>query len=162
MNITSVKHSGLLSTSMRDRVLSIERMIEQVPQVDCPVRHHFIAGGVAREIRIPAGVTLTGAVHKQQSVVILSAGSMTLATEDGPLYIEAPHTMICHPGAKNLATAHEDCVWTNFFVTDETDLDKLVETLSESTAEELLGGANNKQMNNTKKELPCQWESPLA
>lgn len=153
MNLT-VTHSGLVSASVRDRVLAVERRIQQVPQVDCPVRHYFIPGMYAREITIPAGVTLTGAVHKQQSIVVLSAGRMRLATEDGPLEIAAPFTMVCNPGAKNLAEAIEECVWTNFFVTTETDLDKLVSELTESTAAELLGGVDNKQLMNTKKDSP--------
>lgn len=157
MEIT-VKFSGLISPSVRERVLAVERRIEQVEQVDCPVREFWIPGGYAREISIPAGVTLTGAVHKQQSIVILSAGRLRLETEDGPLEIAAPFTMTCLPGAKNLATAIEDCVWTNFFVTDETDPIKIIEVLSESKASELIGGANNKQLLNTKKELPCQWD----
>jgi hypothetical protein len=154
MNLINVSHSGLISPSVRERVLAIERRIQQAPQVDCRVRHYFIPGMYAREITIPAGVVLTGAVHKQQSIVVLSAGRMRLATEDGELEIAAPFTMICNPGAKNLATAIEECVWTNFFATTETDLDKLVSDLTESTAAELLGGAENTQLLNMKKESP--------
>lgn len=154
MNLVKVTHSGLLAPSLRDRVLSIEKRIEQLPQVDCPLRHYFIPGMYAREIRIPSGNAIVGAVHKQESIVVLSAGRMVLATEDGPLDINAPFTMICKPGAKNLATAIEDCVWTNFFVTDETDLDTLVEQLTESKASELIGGQDNKQLMNMKKEQP--------
>lgn len=149
-----VKYSGILSTSVRAQVLAIEQRIQKLPPVDCPVRHYFIPGMYAREITIPAGTTLTGAVHKQQSIVVLSAGRLVLATEDGPLEVAAPFTMICNPGAKNLATALENSVWTNFFVTEETDLAKLVEDLTESTAAELLGGADNVQLNNLKKEQP--------
>lgn len=147
-----VTFSGLVSPNVRERVLAVERRIEQVPQIDCPVREFRIPGGYAREISIPKGVTLTGAVHKKQSVVILSAGRLQLETEDGLLDISAPFTMICLPGAKNLATAVEDSVWTNFFVTNETDPDKLIEELTESKRSELLGGANNKQLLNMKKE----------
>lgn len=154
MNLVKVTHSGLLAPSLRDRVLAIEKRIEHLPQVDCPVRHYFIPGMYAREIRIPGGNAIVGAVHKQESIVVLSAGRMVLATEDGPLDISAPFTMICKPGAKNLATAIEDCVWTNFFVTDETDLDTLAEQLTESKASELIGGQNNKQLMNMKKEQP--------
>lgn len=157
-----VNYSGLLSTSVRGRVLAIERRVQQMDQVDCPVRHYFIPGMYAREIRIPAGTVLTGAVHKHESIVVLSAGRLVLATENGPLEVAAPFTMICHPGAKNLATALEDSVWTNFFVTDETDLDKLVEELTESTAAELLGGADNVQLNNLKKEQPWLSDSAQA
>lgn len=154
MNPATVSYSGLISASVRDRVLAVERRIDQVPQIDCPVRHYFIPGMYAREITIPAGTTLTGAVHKKQSIVVLSAGRLVLTTEDGELDISAPFTMVCNPGAKNLATAIETCVWTNFFVTNETDVDKLVEELTESKASELLGGTDNKQLLNMKKESP--------
>lgn len=157
MNIINVTHSGLISANVRQRVLAIERRIQKVPQINCPVRHYFIPGMYAREISIPAGVALTGAIHKQISIVVLSAGRMRLATEDGEIEIAAPFTMICNPGAKNLAVAIDNCVWTNFFVTTETDLDKLVSDLTESTASEMLGGANNKQLLNMKKE--SKWLS---
>lgn len=148
----TVQFSGLVSPNVRERVLAVERRIEQMEQVDCPVREFWIPGGYAREITIPAGTTLTGAVHKQESIVILSAGRMVLETEDGKLEIAAPFTMNCLPGAKNLATAIETCVWTNFFATDETDPVKIVEVLTESKASELIGGADNKQLSNMKKD----------
>jgi hypothetical protein len=47
---------------------------------------------------------------------------------------------------KNAAYALEDSVWTNFFPTEETDTDVLVELLTESKASELLGGKDNKQL----------------
>ena len=157
MNVT-VSYSGLVSPNHRQRVLAAERFIETTSQVNCPVREFWIPGGYAREISVPAGITLTGAVHKQESIIILSAGHMVLFTEDGPLDIRAPFTMNCAPGAKNIATAIEDCVWTNFFVTDETDPEKIVEVLSESKASELIGGKDNKQLLNMKKETSCLSE----
>ena len=54
--------------------------------------------------------------------------------------------MTCKPGAKNAALALEDSVWTNFFATEETDQDKLVELLTESKASDLLGGDTNQQL----------------
>ena len=42
--------------------------------------------------------------------------------------------------------AHEDTYWTTVHATEETDLDKLVEELTESTHQELLGGPDNKQL----------------
>lgn len=158
MGDIQITYSGLVSTDVRERVLAVERCIQQMQQVECPVRHHFIAGVYAREITIKAGTMITGAVHKKESIVVLSAGRMQLATEDGPLEITAPFTMVMNPGAKNLALAIEDCVWTNFFRTDETDLDKLVEELTESKASELLGGAENQQLLNAVKEMSWHLE----
>jgi hypothetical protein len=67
-------------------------------------------------------------------------------TESGTIEISAPHILTVKPGTKNAAYALEDSVWTNFFPTDETDVDKLVELLTESKASELLGGIDNKQL----------------
>ena len=117
-----------------------------LPQIHCPVRHHFAPGVYAREITIPKDTVLIGVVHKRDNLVVLSAGKLRLVTEDGFAEITAPHTMLCKAGSKNAAVALEDAVWTNFFATDETDPDKLVELLTYSKADELLGGANNKQL----------------
>lgn len=130
----------------RERVDRLEAAMLALPQTECPVRHHFAPGVYAREITIPKGTVLVGAVHKRDNLVVLSAGKLRLMTDSGFTDISAPHTMLCKAGAKNAAVALEDAVWTNFFATEETDTDKLVELLTDSTADELLGGANNKQL----------------
>lgn len=136
------------SASHRAKVEQVERALMNVPQIDCPVRHYFAPGMYAREITIPAGAALIGAVHKTDNLVVLSAGRLSLATESGPIEIAAPCTMLCKAGSKNAAVALETAVWTNFLPnpTNETDLDALVEVFTESKASELLGGADNKQL----------------
>ncbi len=57
----------------------------------------------------------------------------------------APVTIVSQPGTKRAIHALEDTVWTNIHATNETDLDKLVEELTESTVDQLQGGDNNKQ-----------------
>ena len=132
--------------SLRSRIEKLEAGLQGVPQVDCSVRHYFAPGMYAREISIPKGTVITGAIHKRQNLAILSQGVIVLATENGPLTISAPHTLTVSPGGKNAAVALEDAVWTNFFATDETDPDKLVEILTESTADQLIGGPKNVQL----------------
>lgn len=131
---------------MRKKVERLEDVMCNMPQVDCPVRHYFAPGMYAREITIPKGTVLTGAIHKTENLVVLSKGTLRLVTDTGTVDITAPHAMTCQPGAKNAALALEDAVWTNFFPTTETDLEKLAELLTESKASELLGGASNKQL----------------
>jgi len=135
-----------LATSMQEKVLALEEVMLEVPQVDCPVRHHFAPGIYAREITIPKGTVLTGAVHKTQNLAILSSGKLQLVTDDGTTIISAPHILTVMPGMKNAAYALEDSVWTNFFPTEETDTDVLVELLTESKATDLIGGSDNKQL----------------
>lgn len=135
-----------LATSMQEKVKALEEVLLEVPQVDCPVRHHFAPGIYAREITIPKGTVLTGAVHKTQNLAVLSSGKLQLVTDDGTTIISAPHILTVMPGMKNAAYALEDSVWTNFFPTEETDTDILVELLTESKATDLIGGSDNKQL----------------
>lgn len=137
---------GAVGLTNRERVDGLEEFLKDLPQVDCPVRHYFSPGMYAREITIFAGTALIGAVHKTQNLAVLSSGRLMLATENGPVEISAPHTLTVMPGQKNAAVAIETSVWTNFFPTTETDIDKLVELLSESKADELIGGTRNKQV----------------
>jgi hypothetical protein len=132
--------------TMRDKVRALEAALNEVEQVDCPVRHYFAPGLYAREITIPKGTVLTGAIHKTQNIAVLSSGRLQLVTDSGTVEISAPHTLTVMPGQKNAALALEDSVWTNFFPTTETDTEKLVGILTESTADQLLGGKNNAQL----------------
>jgi hypothetical protein len=136
----------ITNVSMQDKVENLEEALKNVPQVDCPVKHYFAPGMYAREITIKKGTVLTGAIHKTENLVVLSCGRLQLVTESGTIEISAPHILTVKPGTKNAAYALEDSVWTNFFPTEETDVDKLVELLTESKASELLGGIDNKQL----------------
>ena len=117
-------------------------------QIDCPVRHYFAPGLYAREITIPAGIVLIGAVHRMQNIAVLSAGRLRLVVDGGSIEITAPHTVVIAAGAKNAAVALETAVWTNFLPNpdNETDADKLAERYTESKASDLIGGATNQQL----------------
>ena len=134
--------------AIRAKVDRLQDALNAVPQVDCPVRHYFAPGLFAREITIPAGTCLVGAVHKTENLAVLSAGRLRLVTDAGTVEITAPHVMTVRVGVKNAAVAMETAVWTNFFPNpdNETDLEKLVARLSESTLSDLLGGATNQQL----------------
>jgi hypothetical protein len=134
------------SQPSRARVEALEREIEKLPQVDCPVRHYFAPGLYAREMTIPAGVAAVGAVHKTEHLTVVSKGVLLLTTDDGMRKIEAPATFVSKAGIKRAAYAVEDAVITTFHATDETDLDRLCELLTESRAAELIGGCENRQM----------------
>ena len=153
--------TALQEPSVREKVERLERTIEAMPQVACPVRHYFVPGMYAREMTIPAGVVLTGAVHKTEHLSTISAGRIMVQTDDGALEIKAPCTFVSKPGAKRAGYALETTVWTTYHATETTDLDALVEELTESTAAELLGGPMNKQLLASGKleEPPCLSES---
>ncbi len=130
----------------RARLERLQDMLTHMPQVHCPLREYFTDTMYAREVTIPAGTTVVGAVHKVQNLMTLSAGRVIIATEDGPLELEAPHTRIMEPGCKNAVTTLTQAVWTNYYATTERDPDKLCRLLTEAEPEELLGQPQNLQL----------------
>ena len=130
---------------MREKVEQLEQMMQAYDPAVLPLKHYFADGLYAREMFMPAGVILTGAVHKTNHICILSKGRVRVASEAGPIELVAPATIVSPPGTKRAIYALEDSVWTNIHATNETDLDKIVEELTESTAAELQGGSANKQ-----------------
>lgn len=134
--------------SMRERVDALEASMLTLPQAECPVRHYFAPGLYAREMTIPAGTVVTGAVHKTENLIVVSMGRLRIVTEDGTREVQAGDTLICKAGMKNAVVALEDSRWTNFLANpdNETDVDKLVEVFTHSKASELLGGADNPQL----------------
>lgn len=130
----------------RDKVCQLEQEIQKLPQVDCPVRWYFAPGMAAREMTIPAGVVLTGAVHRHEHLCTISSGRIIVSTDDGMQELAAPCTLVSKAGAKRVGFAVEKTVWTTYHATTETDPDRLVEEITESTNAELLGGADNVQL----------------
>ena len=108
-------------------ILALEREMEQMPNRihDMTVVHHFAPGVYARELHIPAGTLLTGKMHKTTHLNVVSAGDITVWTEEGMKRISAPFTFVSYPGTKRIGLAHTDTVWTTIHVTNETDLDKI-------------------------------------
>lgn len=144
----TINYSGALAPprSMRQKVDRLEAAMRDLPQVHCPVMHFITPGQHARRMEIPAGTTVTGAVHKIEHLVIIAKGRLRIVTEEGTRDVAAGDVIICKPGMKNAVTALEDSAWVNVFATDETDPDRLVELVTESKAEDLLGQVNNKQL----------------
>ena len=130
------------------RIARLETAAYNAPQVDCPVRHHFAPGIYAREISIPGGTVVTGAVHKTDNLVVISMGRLRAVTDAGTQEFKAGDTFFCRAGMKNAVVTLEDSRWTNIFPNplNETDPEKLIESLTYCKASELLGGADNKQL----------------
>lgn len=130
---------------VREAVEQIEDAMQGMPPAFLPIKHYFANGMYAREMTMPADTVITGAVHKTTHFCILSQGRVRVMSEDGIEELVAPAIIVSQPGTKRAIHALEDTVWTNIHATNETDLDKLVEELTESTVDQLQGGVNNKQ-----------------
>lgn len=139
-----MKNSTAQETPLQ-KVHRLESELARLPQVDCPVWNFFAPGLYARKMLIPRGVVLTGAVHKTEHLCIIS-GDIEVTTDDGVKRICDAHAiLVSKPGVKRAGFAHADTYWTTIHATEETDLAKLVEELTESRNSELLGGPDNQQ-----------------
>ena len=124
--------------ALRSKVLDLEGRMLQLPQLDLKVVHHFSNGVYARELHIPAGTILTGAIHKFENLNIMSKGDMTIVTETGPMRVQAPFTVVSPPGTKRVAYAHTDTIWTTVFGTHDKDPEAIVDFFTTRSEAEYL------------------------
>ena len=113
----------------------LEKAMLKMPQVDCPVTHHFGGGLYIREAFMPAGSVVIGHSHKKPTMNIMIKGKLLLITEDGSKKeLIAPQTFMGIAGRK-AAYIIEDTIWQNVHITDETDIEKLEDMfIDKSTA----------------------------
>jgi hypothetical protein len=92
---------------------------------DMPVRNFIHAGMYARELTINAGIALTGKIHLEPHLCIISSGDISIMTDNGMTRIKAPYTFEASAGIKKLGYAHETTVFTTIHATELTDINEL-------------------------------------
>lgn len=131
--------AGQPDRSAKEKIRALEARMRECEQVEIQTKHHFANGIYAREITIPAGVVLTGKVHKTQHLNIVSKGRILIYTEDGLREVVAPCTIVSPPGTKRVGYALEETVWTTIHATTETDVDLIEAALIEPDQPQIEG-----------------------
>ena len=113
--------------------LNIPKAIEKLknlPQVECPVKHHFADGQYLRETSMPKDTFAIGKKHRFSTINIITKGKLSVYNGEGNpiLHIEAPAIWTSEAGVQKMAYFHEDTTWLNAHPTDETDL-KIIEDI---------------------------------
>lgn len=96
-----------------------------------PLKHTFSDGIYVREISIPAGVYLTGKIHKHEHPNFLLSGVVDVVTESGRETLIAPMSMISKAGTKRALHTITPCVWITVHVNptntqDIVELEKMI------------------------------------
>jgi hypothetical protein len=108
-----------------DAIEQLEEQLLELPQVECPVLHHFGPGLYIREVRMPAGTFAIGHRQKEAHLNVLLTGRVAMLGDDGsPKVVSAPFMYSGAPGRK-VGYIIEDVVWQNIYATDETNIEKL-------------------------------------
>lgn len=101
-----------LDVSMKDRIVNLEKEMLKLPQVCIPVKHHFANGLYAREVRIPAGAAITGAVMLDSYLDICVSGTVSVMEPNGQYkQVTGPAVVVRQPGMKRAGYTHTDTVW---------------------------------------------------
>lgn len=131
--------------SIRDGILEFEDMLRTCDEVMvgdndvCPLKHSFSPGLYVREIFIPAGMVLTGKLHKHSHPNFLMKGKVKVFTEyEGMQVLEAPLSMISKAGTKRVIETTSDTVWVTVHLnpTNTQDLKELEKIVIADSYEE--------------------------
>lgn len=129
-----------LAVERRASVSFLEKFITDNVKADvltdaiplCSLRHYFAppieeygCGTYARELFMPAGIVLTGKIHRHSHITIVSQGRFILVSEDGRQEVKAPHTFVSPVGAKRAFYVLEDTVLTTIHLTKHLSEDEL-------------------------------------
>lgn len=114
---------------------------------DCVVTHHFApidetygCCTYARQMFIPKGTLIIGKIHRHQHLNFILKGKVSVSTEFGKKYMEAPCTFISEVGLKRAVYAEEDTIWTTVHLTKfhgEENLDKIEEEVISPSYEDI-------------------------
>ncbi len=115
----------------QDQIYKLQDIIKDLPQADVQIRHHFSDGMYAREMFMPAGTCVVGALHKTQHLYSVVKGHCLATSQYGSEEIKAPFLGETIPGTKRVIYAITDCVWITYHPTDLTDVDEIEAALVE-------------------------------
>jgi hypothetical protein len=128
-------YSGLATANIN----SLVQDMLLLPQVDCPVSHHFGPSIYIREVVMPAGTVVVGKPHKTEHMCNMISGRMIIINEDGEQKeVTAPSVFMAKKGRKT-AYIIETVRFQNIFSTDETDIEKLENMLVDNELLLLVG-----------------------
>lgn len=112
-------------------IFALENLILQAEQVELPVEHEFCNGIYARTMHIPAGVALTGQIHKNECFFVVRFGIIRVTSDDGPKTLYPGAMVVSGAGSKRAGFAITDSVVTTFHLNadNETSPEKLWDVL---------------------------------
>ena len=94
-----------------DSIQSLKDELLKLPQAELELNHYYANGTYTREMLIPAGIILTGKIHRDSCINMLTKGKMLVVTNEDEYEIEAPYTFVSGAGVKKAGVALEDSIW---------------------------------------------------
>lgn len=105
-----------------------------------PIHEEYGCATYARQMFIPKGTLIIGKIHRHAHHNFLMSGRVSVATEFGTKFMDAPAVFVSEPGLKRAVYAETDVIWVTVHLTkhnSESDLDKIEAETIAPTYEEL-------------------------
>ena len=117
-----------VSINSREKIVSIEKALLSVADginiegdgkkvvrdsKIAPIKHAFTDGVYIRQMDMPKGNAVIGAIHKHLHVWFLLTGHISVATEDSTEDYIAPCYVVATPGTKRVIYANEESIFVN-------------------------------------------------
>lgn len=120
-------HNKLYIDIVRDLNQQTEQKLEsgELEAADFPITHHFSGGVYMRQMDAKAGTFCVSKMHRTEHQNILLKGALTIITEDGLVYLEAPQIIKSQAGTMRIGYFHQDTSWLTIHPTNETDLEAI-------------------------------------
>jgi len=115
----------------QDDIIQLQSLMLKGDTIELETRHHFSDGLYARELFIPAGVCLVGALHKTRHLYTVVQGKCRVSTQFENIEIEAPFMGETIPGTKRVIYAETDCVWITYHPTELTSVEEIEKAILE-------------------------------
>ena len=79
-----------MNLTVQDNIYKFQQLMQTVENVELAVQHHFSKGLYARELFIPKGVCLVGALHKTRHMFMVVTGTCRVSSQFGNEEITGP------------------------------------------------------------------------
>lgn len=102
-----------------------------------PLYEHLSDGFYRREVHLPRGHVIVGAVHTQESYAVVMRGKVLVIDEQGSRYIEGPCTLTQKAGQQKVGYVEDDCIWLDIHTTDAETVEEACKQLFLDTYDDL-------------------------
>ena len=125
----------------RDDIIKFGEYVENHPlnlgKDPFPLFHRFAGGMYTREMHVPKGHVLIGAIHKNPYHINVVKGKIWVVNEFGSKEITAPCSFTAVAGVKNIGYVVEDLVWIDTSRTDKTTVEEAEKDILAESYDEL-------------------------
>ena len=123
-DMTLTEDWNLPQKQIRQKIMNLQEVCLEQPQVELPIQEFFSDGTYGREMFIPKNTCLVGEIHRTEWIIVVSRGKIKVVSEEGISIIDAtekPVTFISPAGVKRAGYALEDTWWTGFRYVGDLD-----------------------------------------